>query len=116
MWEVRVELNNKEKMPGELLLDEEDLLGFHVFMAEVELLLANTKGKAPMPKDFTIALVEILQKLEVSMDHTSVKILKSCQNRCEQVLNSILLKGACPEVSHVLTKLGDGWMKDYGIP
>lgn len=79
-------------------MDEEDLLGFHVFMAEVELLLANSRGKASMPANFAAVLVEILQKLEVSMDHTNVKILKSCQARCEQVLTGILLKGACPEV------------------
>lgn len=81
-------------------MDEEELLGFNVFVAELELLVSKhrvqTEGSFSL--EYSGALVEVLQKLVVSLDHTNIEALKSCQGRCEQVLNGVLFKGACPEV------------------
>ena len=53
-------------------IDEEDLLGFHVFVAELEL-LAGTRRDSPLNE---VALLELLQKLLLSVDRTGVKTVK----------------------------------------
>lgn len=95
-------------------MEEEELLGFHVFVAELELLVSKHRvlKEGCFCLVYSGALVEVLQKLVVSLDHTSTEVLKSCQGRCEQVLNGVLMKGACPEVRDPrfpLLKLDCSW-------
>ena len=75
-------------------VDEEDLLGFHVFSAELELLTGNKRSSSVDE----VALLELLQKLFLSVDHTDVQVVKQHQRRCEQTLVSLLSKGPCTEV------------------
>ena len=74
-------------------VDEEDLLGFHVFFAELELVVGTRRGAFD-----EVALVELLQKLLLSVDRTNVKVVKEYQRRCEQILVSLLQGGLCTEV------------------
>lgn len=76
-------------------IDEEDLLGFHVFVAELELVVGTRRDGA----FDEVALLELLQKLLLSVGRTDVKVVKEYQRRCEQALVSLLLKGLCTEVS-----------------
>eukprot|EP00803_Ostreobium_quekettii_P010737 evm.model.scf_1340.1 EVM.evm.TU.scf_1340.1 scf_1340:1414-16767(-) len=78
---------------------EEDLLGFHVFVAELELLVGNGRGDKAAD---AVALLELLQKLVVSIDHTQVAVLKKHQRRCEEVLVRLLQKGSCSEVRNAI--------------
>lgn len=75
-------------------IDEEDLLGFHVFVAELELL---TGGRREAKYD-EVAFLELLQKVLLSLDHTPVQVIKEYQRRCEQTLISLIRSGRCPEV------------------
>jgi hypothetical protein len=74
--------------------DEEDLLGYKIWVAELELLVGQkTKGKV----DFRACYI-LLQKLNATIEKTSVEELKEYQRRCEDALVDILLKGAPPPV------------------
>ena len=80
-------------------VDEEDLLGFHVFVAELELVTATRRDGA----FDEVALLELLQKLLLSVDHTDLKFVKEYQRRCEQSLIALLLRGPCAEVDTPVT-------------
>ncbi|KAK9798183.1 hypothetical protein WJX73_010462 [Symbiochloris irregularis] len=79
-------------------LDEEDLLGFHVWVAELELLVGTTKSGRVDP----VACFELLQKLLVSIDTTERQRLKEYGRRCEAALMDILLKGTAPPVRRLI--------------
>ena len=78
-----------------VFLDEEDCLGFDVFVAELELIVGTRKDKRPDE----VQLLELLQKLLVSVSRTDKPVLKQYQKRCEAVLVDVLYKGTCRTVS-----------------
>ncbi len=75
--------------------DEEECLGFDVFVAELELIVGTRKDKRPDE----VQLLELLQKLLVSVSKTDKAVLKQYQKRCEAVLVDLLYKGTCKTVS-----------------
>lgn len=81
----------------ESYVDEEDLLGFHIFVAELELLVNG--GEKDKKSIDNISLIELLQKLLVSIDHSDNQKVKQYQKRCENVLLDVLFRGfTCYEV------------------
>jgi hypothetical protein len=74
--------------------DEEDCLGFDVFVAELELIVGLKKDTKPDG----VQLLELLQKLIPSIERASKPTLKQYQRRCESVLFDVLLKGICSAV------------------
>jgi hypothetical protein len=85
----------------QVFYDEEECLGFGVFVAELELVVGTSKGRRP---DQTV-LLELLQKLQTSIISTRDSAsLKQHQKRCEAALYDIIYKGSCAAVSH-----GKGW-------
>ena len=88
-----------DEMEGEenTYFDEEDLLGFKIWVAELELLVGGSKGK--QYKIEPGACHRLLQKLLATIDRTDITELKEYQRRCEDALVDILLKGAPPPVS-----------------
>lgn len=76
--------------------DEEECLGFGVFVAELELIIGTSKrGRL----DQTV-LLELLQKLQASIISTrDPAVLKQHQKRCEAALYDIVYKGSCAAVS-----------------
>lgn len=82
--------------------DEEECLGFGVFVAELELIIGSSKGRKP---DQTV-LLELLQKLQASIISTrDTAVLKQHQKRCEAALYDIIYKGACAAVRHPARRL-----------
>ena len=82
--------------------DEEECLGFGVFVAELELIIGSSKGRKP---DQTV-LLELLQKLQASIISTrDTPVLKQHQKRCEAALYDITYKGACAAVRHPARRL-----------
>lgn len=84
--------------------DEEDLLGYKIWVAELELLVSQQKqrtSKAPGKVDFG-ACYTLLQKLHATIDDTGADEIKEHQRRCEDALVDILLKGCPPPVRIVL--------------
>lgn len=76
-------------------VDEEDVLGFHVWVAELELLVGNAKGQK---RADPCACFELLQKLLVTIDQSDASRVREYQRRCESALYEVLLKGAAPPV------------------
>ena len=75
--------------------DEEDLLGFKIWVAELELLVGKSKRNY---KEDAGACYRLLQKLHATLDRTAVSELKEYQRRCEDALVDILLRGMPPPV------------------
>jgi hypothetical protein len=71
-------------------------LGFHVWVAELELLVGQGRAsrRAPDP----VAAVELLQKLAATLEGAGPEVLREYQRRCEDALSDILLRGAAPPV------------------
>ena len=94
--------------------DEEDLLGYKIWVAELELLVSQQKqqvggGSGGFPKvDFGACYI-LLQKLHATIDKTNVEEIKMYQRRCEDALIDILLKGAPPPVCFCET-VSFGWI------
>eukprot|EP00887_Chlorella_sp_A99_P005661 scaffold1.g5661.t1 len=79
--------------------DEEDLLGFKIWVAELELVAASARGKAkPEPRQ----CFQLLQKLVATLDRTPRDEVREYQRRCEDALIDILLKGAPPPVRRLV--------------
>jgi hypothetical protein len=76
-------------------IDEEDCLGFKIWVAELELIVGSSRGKKKA--DPTQAFL-LLQKLVTTLDRTDRKEVREYQRRCEDALIDILLKGAPPPV------------------
>jgi len=76
-------------------VDEEDCLGFKIWVAELELIVGGSRGnrKADVQHCY-----QLLQKLAVTIDRTDRAELREYQRRCEDALIDILLKGAPPPV------------------
>lgn len=80
----------------QVFYDEEECLGFGVFVAELELVVGTSKGRKA---DQTV-LLELLQKLQASIISTrDSAALKQHQKRCEAALYDIIYKGSCSAVS-----------------
>jgi hypothetical protein len=77
----------------QLHLDEEDCLGLELFVAELELVL-GPKDRRP---DQT-QLLELLQKLQLSVAAAEPAAVKRAQRRCEGALADLLHRGLCPVV------------------
>lgn len=82
-------------MPAEF--DEEELLGFPIWVAELELLGGQIKaGTAHVgPTDHFL----LLQKLLVSLEREQREVVKQLQRRCDDILFEIVVAGAPPPVS-----------------
>lgn len=85
-----------ENGSSKLFVDEEEVLGFHIWVAELELLVGNAKGAR---RADPVYCFELLQKLLVTIERTEKPRLKEYQRRCEDALAEILLKGTAPPVS-----------------
>lgn len=83
--------------------DEEDLLGFKIWVAELELLVGKSKRNY---KEDAGACYRLLQKLNATLDRTAVSEMKEYQRRCEDALVDILLRGMPPPVSSGAVKDG----------
>ena len=72
-------------------------LGFHVWVAELELLVGTARGPGQAPN--AAASLELLQKLQATLQAESgVARVREYQRRCEDALVELLLKGAAPPV------------------
>ena len=76
-------------------VDEEDCLGFKIWVAELELIIGSSRGKK---KADAVQSFLLLQKLVVTLDRTDRLEIREYQRRCEDALIDILLKGAPPPV------------------
>jgi len=83
-------------------IDEEDCLGFKIWVAELELIVGSSRGKKKA--DPTQAFL-LLQKLVITLDRTDRTEVREYQRRCEDALIDILLKGAPPPVCICKTPL-----------
>jgi len=81
-------------------LDEEDLLGVEVFVAELELVLGPKDSRPDQTQ-----LLELLQKLQVSIGSAEPAVVKRCQRRCEAAIADLLHRGMCPVVSAAMLLL-----------
>lgn len=80
-------------------VDEEEVLGFHIWVAELELLVGNSKGQR---RADPYACFELLQKLLVTIDQSDSQRVREYQRKCEAALHELLLKGAHPPVGYAL--------------
>ena len=76
-------------------IDEEDCLGFKIWVAELELIVGGSRGKK---KADAAQVFLLLQKLVITLDRTDRTEVREYQRRCEDALIDILLKGAPPPV------------------
>ena len=94
-----------------IYLDEEECLPFKIWVAELELLLSQSRSaKAASGISRTKSSIAasfgpyymLLQKLEATVDTTGVAEVKEHQRRCEDALVDILLSGAPPPVRRLI--------------
>lgn len=83
-------------------VDEEVLLGFPIFVAELELLVGNARGRA---KPDQVQCFQLLQKLVVTLDRCERPQVKEFQRRCEEAVVDVLLKGAPPPVRRLICQV-----------
>lgn len=72
-------------MDNKIYYDEEDCLGFDLFLAEFELILGSRRGQPD-----AVQLTELLQKLIVTVGRTDRNALKQHQRRCEALFTDLL--------------------------
>jgi hypothetical protein len=80
----------------QLHLDEEDCLGLDVFVAELELVLGPRDRRPDQTQ-----LLELLQKLQLSVAAAEPAAVNRAQRRCEAALADLLHRGLCPVVRMV---------------
>lgn len=78
-----------QRINNTVFYDEEDCLGFGVFVAELELIVGTSRDRRPDQ----IQLLELLQKLQASISTADATVLKQHQKRCEAALYDIMYKG-----------------------
>ena len=78
-----------------IFVDEEDVLGFKVWVAELELVVGSVRGKE---RPDARAALELLHKLVSTLGRTPGAEVREYQRRCEDALVDVLLKGAPPPV------------------
>ena len=71
-------------------------LGFHIWVAELELLVGQARGSRQGVDP--VAAMELLQKLQVTIESSDKARIREYQRRCEDALECILLKGTAPPV------------------
>lgn len=71
-------------------------LGFHIWVAELELLVGQTRGSKQSVDP--VAAIELLQKLQVTIESSDKARIREYQRRCEDALEDVLLKGTAPPV------------------
>ena len=71
-------------------------MGFHIWVAELELLLGQVKGSKANIEP--VAALELLQKLLVTIDSSQRDRVREYQRRCEEALMEVLYKGSAPPV------------------
>ena len=76
--------------------DEEECVGFQVFVAELELVLGTSRDRAHPDQ---VQLFELLQKLHASIGRSEPAAIKGSQKRCEAALVDVLAKGVGAAVS-----------------
>ncbi len=70
-------------------IDEEECLGFPVFVAELELIVGNRRiGRVDQ-----VALLELLPKLTATVQKTERAVLKQMQKRCEAAFTELFNGG-----------------------
>ena len=85
-----------------MYLDEEDCLGFKIWVAELELLVGSAKRqRRPDPG----RAHRLLQKLVTTLDRAERSEVREYQRRAEDALIDILLKGGPPPVRTSLSKM-----------
>lgn len=84
-------MSQQQRSINAVFYDEEDCLGFGVFVAELELILGTSRDRRPDQ----VQLLELLQKLQASISTSESSVLKKHQNRCEAALYDIIYKGGC---------------------
>jgi hypothetical protein len=89
-------------MSTAVFYDEEECLGFDVFVAELELIVGTRKDKRPDE----VQLLQLLQKLLASVSRTEKAVLRQYQKRCEAALVDVLYKGTCRTVRSALVPRG----------
>lgn len=99
---MSVEMNRRKES---IYFDEEDVLGYKIWVAELELLVSQQKHSSSSHSSSTVpgrvdflACYTLLQKLNATIDETEVHEIKEYQRRCEDALVDILLKGCPPPV------------------
>jgi hypothetical protein len=90
----RSKMSQQQRSINAVFYDEEDCLGFGVFVAELELILGTSRDRRPDQ----VQLLELLQKLQASISASEVSVLKKHQKRCEAALYDIIYKGGCAVV------------------
>ena len=88
------ELMSKQRHSNNIYYDEEECLGFGIFVAELELIVGTSRDKRPDQ----IQLLELLQKLQASIAVTDSALIKQHQKRCEAALIDVLYKGTATAV------------------
>lgn len=81
------------------ITEEEEILGFPIWVAELELIVGSARGKK---KPDPVQCFQLLQKLLVTLDRTASSDIRPHQRRCEDALVDILLKGAPPPVRRLV--------------
>jgi hypothetical protein len=78
-----------------MYVDEEDCLGFKIWVAELELLVGSSRGRRKANPGHVHRL---LQKLVATLDRAGREEIREYQRKAEDALIDILLKGAPPPV------------------
>ena len=95
---------------SQIFYDEEDLLGYKIWVAELELLVsqrsmgggrAGASGRKSRAAGFGPYYM-LLQKLDATVLSTRIDEVKEYQRRCEDALIDILLSGAPPPVRRLI--------------
>eukprot|EP00882_Tetradesmus_deserticola_P004613 GHRQ01004862.1.p1 GENE.GHRQ01004862.1~~GHRQ01004862.1.p1 ORF type:complete len:134 (+),score=61.09 GHRQ01004862.1:329-730(+) len=91
-------MSQQQRSINAVFYDEEDCLGFDVFVAELELILGTSRDRRPDQ----VQLLELLQKLQASISTSESSVLKKHQKRCEAALYGIIYKGGCAVVRNLV--------------
>jgi hypothetical protein len=84
----------KQRPSNNIYYDEEECLGFGIFVAELELIVGTSRDRKPDQ----IQLLELLQKLQASIAVTESALIKQHQKRCETALIDVLYRGTSTAV------------------
>ena len=91
--------------PPAYFRDEEDCLGFPIWVAELELIVGMARGSA---RPDSMDCLVLLHKLVATLARAPRPEIRDHQRRCEEALSNILLKGAPPSVRVFIGGVGMG--------
>eukprot|EP00878_Enallax_costatus_P025611 GHUV01027417.1.p1 GENE.GHUV01027417.1~~GHUV01027417.1.p1 ORF type:complete len:158 (+),score=37.41 GHUV01027417.1:558-1031(+) len=89
---------SSQRTNNTVFYDEEECVGFGVFVAELELIIGTSRAGRPDQ----VQLLELLQKLQASISTTDSNVVKQHQKRCETALYDIIYKGSCSVVRNLV--------------